>query len=500
MSFSVALTSDIHTDALRHLLRSDGQEDLCFALWNPSHGAERKSALVGELLLPLEPDREVHGNAEFMPQYFARVLDLAVKKRMGIAFMHSHLGPGWQNMSLADVQAENRIAASVKGATGLPLVGMTLGTDGAWSGRFWEKTGPGKYERQWCRTVRVVGENGLQITFADHLCPPPKFRERLRRTISAWGEKNQAKLARTTFAVVGLGSVGSIVAESLARMGIVNVKLIDFDLVEEKNLDRLLNCGEADIGEMKVKRIAQALRRDATAENFRVDEIPYSIVEEDGFRNALDCDVIFSCVDRPWPRSVLNLIAYAHLIPVVDGGILIQTNKDGSLRGADWKAHVVGPHRRCLECLGQFDPANVQLEREGQLDNPVYIKTLSEDNSLRKNENVFSFSLNLASLQVLQMLSMVIAPLGLSNVGEHLYHFTTGRMDVETRKGCSDSCIYQKVISMGDRCPYPVTGPHERARTIRDAYHGRRKDSREAGKFLGKVGSAFRKPFKWRRS
>ena len=277
----------------------------------------------------------------------------------------------------------------------------------------------------------------------------------------------------------------------IGQMGITNVKLIDFDLVEEINLDRLLHCSEADIGKMKIERVRPVFRSNATAENFVVDEVPYSVIEEEGFRSALDCDVIFCCVDRPWPRSVLNIIAYAHLIPVIDGGILIQTTKRGNLSNADWKAHVAAPHRRCLECLGQYDPANVQLEREGKLDDPAYIKTLAEDH-LRKNENVFSFSLNLASLQIMQMLSMIIAPLGFSNVGEHLYHFVTGRMDIEYQKKCLSGCIYQKIISSGDKCPYLVTGQHQLAKMTREAYFKKKEADRKANRFGFKISVVFR--------
>ena len=228
--------------------------------------------------------------------------------------MHSHLGPGWQGMSPDDIDAELSHAAGVKAATGLPFVGFTLATDNAWSARFWEKTGPKTYERFWCQTVRVIGTNGLEVTFMDNLLPPPGFREELKRTISAWGIRSQQKLARLRMGIIGVGSVGSIIAECLARIGISHIKLIDFDVVEEHNLDRLLHASSYDVARrrLKVEAVADALQKNATAEKFVAEAVSFSVTEESGFQEALDCDLLFSCVDRPWPRSVLNYIAYAH--------------------------------------------------------------------------------------------------------------------------------------------------------------------------------------------
>ena len=306
-----------------------------------------------------------------------------------------------------------------------------------------EKNAPRTYERRWCTTVRVIGEK-LSVTFMDELMPMPRFKEELTRTVSAWGEEAQSILARLRIGIVGVGSVGAIIAEALARMGVANIVLIDFDSVERVNLDRLLHATRADAKRhtSKVKYLAAAIRKSATADGFVVEEVEMSVAEEEGFRAALSCDLLYSCVDRPWPRSVMNFIAYAHLIPVIDGGISIQANKQKRLRRADWRAHIASPERRCLECLGQYDPGLVSVEREGLLDDPEYIKGIPHYYPVRRNENVFAFSLAAASLQTLQMLMMVVAPLGIANAGAQMYHFVPGIFDEPNFDTCFLSCPY----------------------------------------------------------
>lgn len=480
MNYSVALPLAVHSQACDHLIRSDGQEDLCFALWYPSAGATRTTALLERLVLPGHGDRRVHGNASFQPQYFERAIETARKAKAGLAFLHSHPASGWQDMSLDDIRAEQNNAAAVAGATGLPFVGMTIGMDGSWSARFWIKTGPRQYQRQWCSSTRVVGSK-FTATYHERLVPTPRFRQELTRTVSAWGPIAQAALARLRIGVIGAGSVGFLVAEALARMGIGFIRLLDFDRVELINLDRLLYATREHAANRlpKVDVLAEAIRRGATAESFRADPLQWSVVEEDGFRSALDCDILFSCVDRPWPRSVLNFIAYAHLIPVVDGGIGVVTKPGNTgMRGADWRAHIAVPGRKCLECLKQFDPGHISAERDGFFDDPKYIAGLADDHPIKRNENVFAFSMNLASLEILQFLSLVIAPLGVSNPGAQMYHFVTG--ELETDYGaCISGCPYCEFVAKGDCTGLTVTGRHKSAETMRAIpIHGRPKAKR----------------------
>lgn len=451
MNYSVALTEKIHSCASLHLIRKDIQEDLCFAIWNPSAGKTRYSALIEELFLPKYGDRQVHGNASYNPCYFEKILDFAHKRKMGIAFMHSHLGPRWQNMSEDDINTEKMLAPRIKAITGLPLVGMTIGSDGSWSARFWEKLKPKKYQKNWCKTVRVVG-NKFFVTNYDNQKNKIYSKKKLIRTLSAWGEETQRKMSNLTIGIVGTGSVGSIIGETLARLGIQNIKLIDFDFVEEKNLDRTFGVFPNDVGKTKVKVLSKHLKKCATSEKPNIEALELNVCNEEGFRNALDCDILFSCVDRPWARFVLNYIAFVHLIPVIDGGINVRTNLTNSkIIGADWKAETVCPERICLECLAQYTPSDVSLEKTGMLDDPLYISGLPKSHFIHNKQNVVAFSLGLAAMEIQQFLSFIIAPSGIK-LNPKIYHFVDGSSEDNELIKCNKNCLFPLITSKGDYC------------------------------------------------
>jgi len=463
---SVAIPEPINVGLLHHLIKDDGEEDLAFALWYPSFGARRLTALLHTPVSPIEGDRQRHGNASFNPQYFERVCELAVQGGAGIAFMHSHPVPGWQEMSRDDMRAEQKLAGAVMGLTDLPLVGLTVGTDGTWSARMWQYRGNKRYERKWCNSVRSVGQR-LNISFADHLVPRPAFRELFKRTVTVWGKDNHADLARLRIGIVGLGSVGSMVAESLARMGLQRFSLIDFDEVQKHNLDRLLGATEADIGRLKAEIAERQMRRSATATRVEIETIPFSIAEERGYRAALDCDVLFSCVDRPRARSILNHFAYAHLIPVIDGGIEVRF-KNREFSGVDWQLQTAAPGRPCMDCLGTFDAGDVSTEIEGKLDDPSYLQGLPPDHRFKRNENVFPFSANLASLEVLQLVALVTGIAGITDFGVQRYRYIPGIVETDTERRCYETCETVKLIAQGDRHFYlfgtDIAAEHARRR------------------------------------
>ena len=164
------------------------------------------------------------------------------------------------------------------------------------------------------------------------------------------------------------------------------------------------------------------------------------------------------------------MIAYAHLIPVIDGGIRVGAPNE-RLKRADWKTLTATPGRICLECSRQFDPADVPVERDGLLDDPRYIESLPADHHLRVRENLFAFSANLASLEMLQLLAMVVAPHGISNPGVQTYHFVSGSLDQDVLT-CADTCRYSTVHrARGDRVEPGIVDVHDAADKARKGRH-----------------------------
>ena len=107
---------------------------------------------------------------------------------------------------------------------------------------------------------------------------------------------------------------------------------MDFDIVEVHNLDRLIGAAPRDayLRRPKIHVAGREATVAATADRYSIEVSDRSICEPEGLRLALDHDLIFCCVDRPWPRAVLNSLAYSDLIPVIDGGIAIDTFDDNS--------------------------------------------------------------------------------------------------------------------------------------------------------------------------
>jgi len=75
---------------------------------------------------------------------------------------------------------------------------------------------------------------------------------RFNRIHALLGDASMEKLQSATVMVVGCGAVGSFVVESLARSGVGHIVVVDFDTVEESNINRQLFALNSTIGMPKV--------------------------------------------------------------------------------------------------------------------------------------------------------------------------------------------------------------------------------------------------------
>lgn len=449
MRHSVAMTGALHAAMRDHLIRDDGQEDVLAATYLPSTGTRRTTAVPRTVIAPRDGERLLHGNASFTSDYVLRAAAEARARGEGLVLLHSHpRGRGWQGLSRADHDTEADYERVARAYTKMPMVGMTLaGGDHSWSARFWlDRTRP-----SWAESVRCVSDK-LVVAWNDELRPAPRPTPSQQRTVSAWGDQAQASIARLRVLVVGAGSVGLDVAQRLAATGILEVGVMDFDAVEPVNLDRMIGATRLDaaIGRSKVAVAARLMASAATADQFQPVTHEISVTDPVGLQPTLDYDVVFSCVDRPWPRAVLNMTAYADLIPVIDGGIALDTFADGRLRSGIWRAHTLVPGRPCMVCLGQLDLGELSLDKQGLLDDPTYIAHAG--GQAPAGQNVAALSASVSAALLAQFVSLVAHPGGRGVPAPLRYLLALHQLEHSTAT-TGQYCSYESETATADHRP-----------------------------------------------
>lgn len=104
--------------------------------------------------------------------------------------------------------------------------------------------------------------------------------------------------------IIGCGAIGSLVADTLARMGLTKITLYDFDTVESHNIANQIYT-EADIGKPKVT----ALKQRMLAINPDMEEDLF--VQPAGYTNQTLSGYVFLCADNiDLRRSIVEKYQY----------------------------------------------------------------------------------------------------------------------------------------------------------------------------------------------
>ena len=182
------------------------------------------------------------------------------------------------------------------------------------------------------------------------------------RQVRMFGAAGQALLGTSKVAVVGLGGVGSLVAEYLTRLGVGHLVLIDPDRIESTNLSRVVGATAVDVetGQLKTQiavRHAREVAHDAILDAISEDVAKRSIADI-----LRDCDFIFLAADSMRARLLVNAVTHQYLIPAIQMGAKIRANESGSIEDAMSAVRHLRPRHGCLWCNGLIDPAQLAIE------------------------------------------------------------------------------------------------------------------------------------------
>jgi len=137
--------------------------------------------------------------------------------------------------------------------------------------------------------------------------------DRLHRITLLLGKDAVNKLQKSTVMVVGCGAVGSFATEALARSGVGHIILIDFDKVEESNINRQLFALDSTIGKIKVD-VAKARIHDIN-QNIIVDTFDLFFDDKTDFD--IKPDFVIDAIDSVQSKIALYKWCLKNKIPFV---------------------------------------------------------------------------------------------------------------------------------------------------------------------------------------
>lgn len=164
-----------------------------------------------------------------------------------------------------------------------------------------------------CQNILVGAKNSAISPHLENFAPSKgnyaKFSERYSRQeiLTEIKKEGQEKIRNSHVVIIGIGALGSVAAELLARAGVGRLTIVDRDVVELSNLQRQTIFTEKDVGKSKAVAAAQGLNKI----NSEVRIIPKAIhltAHNCDFLSA--ADIILDCTDNLQTRFLINY--YCH--------------------------------------------------------------------------------------------------------------------------------------------------------------------------------------------
>lgn len=154
------------------------------------------------------------------------------------------------------------------------------------------------------------------------------------------GLAGQKKLKRSSALILGTGGLGSPVSMYLAAAGVGHIGIVDYDVVDESNLQRQIVHGQAAIGMLKVESAKNRLLD--INPHIKVTAFNEPFTSANAMRIARGFDIIIDCTDNFPTRYLSNDVAVFLGIP----------NVYGSIYRFDGQVSVFGmPDGPCYRCV-----------------------------------------------------------------------------------------------------------------------------------------------------
>jgi proteasome lid subunit RPN8/RPN11 len=396
MTTTLRMTEKHHRSIHEHLFPGDGNEAIALLLCGRREGEEHRALSVSKVV-PV-PYRECSVRTPDRVAWSTDVLDRLIgevwKSGMSIVKVHSHPG-GYDRFSTVDDESDAALAISFDGLfeEGRLHGSAVMLPDGSLFGR---ELIAGEIGGQF-GSVMVVGDN---IKFWSYR-PLDKYGEDDLRNQQAFGEGTISLLRSLRVAVIGCSGTGSVVIEQLARLGVGELVLVDPDIVEKKNLNRILNSTAEDAEHETPKVLVGKRMIDALGRGQKVLPLQMNLDSVEAVQRVAECDVIFGCVDSAEGRNLANRIAAYYLIPYIDVGIRLVADGQGGVETIAGAVNYIRPGGTSLLERGAITSEQIRAEetkrtdpvRYAELRRAKYIEGVNEERPAVIGVNSFFASL-----------------------------------------------------------------------------------------------------------
>jgi hypothetical protein len=405
MQATLAMTARQHAELKAHLFPGDGLEAAAVVLCGRAHAGDQHRLVIHRVvLIPYEQCERRADLICWKTDLMVPLLAEAARRGMAILKVHSH-PTGFPRFSGLDDLADRELFASVYGwfDDELPHASAVMMPNGLVIARVIDAGGnfiP-------MRLVSSIGDD-LALWFAND--KPLAVPAQAQRDVQAFGGGTYRTMRRLRIAVIGASGTGSPAIEALLRSHAQNLRIIDPDKVELRNLNRILHSTmkDAEKGMAKVECLAAA----AKAIGFEIDIVPIakSLYDPEVIHEVSTCDIVIGCVDSVDARALLHRLATFYIQLYIDVGVRLDADGVGGIDQICGQVHCFQPGLSSFFTRGVFTADDVAASALKRSDPDEYRKRLEQKYIRGVREDrpaVMPLNLVFAGLAVMELFARI---------------------------------------------------------------------------------------------